>query len=265
MTTTVRPEADRPLAHAALIPPLDERAGSYRLRFARTENDLEECRRVRFRVFNLELGEGFDTAYETGLDEDEFDLQCQHLMVEHIGLGETIGTYRMQVSEVAMAGMGFYAASEFDLSMLPADLMDDSIELGRACIAKEHRDHKVLFLLWRGLAAYATHTGRRRMFGCSSLTSQDEAEGLRFFEQLRREGHVHPTLHLDPLDAYACKAETFEGPEVSTPKLFKTYLRHGAKILGPPAIDRAFGTIDYLTLLEVTEEQLQFFGGTRRS
>jgi putative hemolysin len=265
VTTTVRPEADRPLAHAALIPPLDERSGSYRLRFARTENDLEEVRRVRFRVFNLELGEGFESAYETGLDKDEYDQQCQHLMVEHIGLGETIGTYRMQVADAAKAGMGFYAAGEFDLSMLPKSLIHDSIELGRACIVKEHRDHKVLFLLWRGLSAYALHTGRRKLFGCSSLTSQDMSEGLRLYEQLIQEGHIHPTLRLDPHESHRCKAESLTGPRVKTPKLFKTYLRHGAKILGPPAIDREFRTIDYLTLVEVTEEQLAFFTGKRGS
>jgi putative hemolysin len=34
------------------------------------------------------------------------------------------------------------------------------------------------------------------------------------------------------------------------PKLLKTYLAIGARIGGPPAWDREFGTIDFLTLMD---------------
>jgi putative hemolysin len=35
------------------------------------------------------------------------------------------------------------------------------------------------------------------------------------------------------------------------PKLLRTYLAVGAKICGPPAIDREFKTIDFLTLVDL--------------
>jgi putative hemolysin len=35
------------------------------------------------------------------------------------------------------------------------------------------------------------------------------------------------------------------------PKLLRTYLAIGAKICGPPAIDREFRTIDFLTFLDL--------------
>ena len=35
------------------------------------------------------------------------------------------------------------------------------------------------------------------------------------------------------------------------PKLLRAYLTIGAKICGPPAIDREFHTIDFLTLLDL--------------
>jgi putative hemolysin len=35
------------------------------------------------------------------------------------------------------------------------------------------------------------------------------------------------------------------------PKLLRTYLAIGARIAAPPAWDRAFGTIDFLTLLDL--------------
>jgi putative hemolysin len=37
----------------------------------------------------------------------------------------------------------------------------------------------------------------------------------------------------------------------SSSKLLRAYLVIGAKICGPPAIDREFGTIDFLTLLDL--------------
>lgn len=37
------------------------------------------------------------------------------------------------------------------------------------------------------------------------------------------------------------------------PALFQSYLNLGAKVLGPPAIDRQFKTIDWLVMLDVRE------------
>jgi putative hemolysin len=51
------------------------------------------------------------------------------------------------------------------------------LELGRACVQREHRDSMVLMLLWKGIFRYACETGTRYLVGCSSLTSQDPAEG----------------------------------------------------------------------------------------
>lgn len=264
MSTTADPhppEADRPLAHPHLIPPLDLVLGNYRVSFARTRGELDAVRRLRFEVFNLELGEGFQESFATGRDEDRFDDQCQHLVVTFGESREVVGTYRMQIAESALAGEGFYSDGEFTLEDLPDDVLAESVELGRACIASAHRSRSVLFLLWRGLWAYVAHTGKKRCFGCSSLTSQDMAEGLRFHRQLTDAGQVHPTLRVQPRPAHECRADDIEGPEIKTPKLFKTYLRHGARVLGPPAIDREFGTIDWLIMLEVNEEHGRVFGG----
>ena len=42
-----------------------------------------------------------------------------------------------------------------------------------------------------------------------------------------------------------------EMPEMRAPKLLRAYLAIGAKICSAPAIDRAFKTIDFLTLLDL--------------
>lgn len=158
----------------------------------------------------------------------------------------------MQLPEVALAGAGLYSATEFDLSSLSSELLASSVELGRACVARAHRNGKLLFLLWRGLAAYLLWNKRRHFFGCSSLTSQDPMDGLWFTRYLREHGHLHPELSVLPLPGFECIAHgdvDLHGP-IEVPKLFGIYLRYGAKLLGPPAIDRRFKTIDYFTLLD---------------
>ena len=210
---------------------------------------------MRYEVFNLELGEGLSESEATGIDSDPFDEQCNHLLVIEEATGNIVGTYRMQTVEMARAGAGFYSESEFDLSGLPDELVEQAIELGRACVAKAHRNKIVLFLLWRGLMAYVLWNRKRYLFGCSSLTSQDPNEGYWAFETLERDGHVEHEWLCRPVTAYTCDAPGYVSTPAaySFPSLFSTYLRHGARICSPPALDRFFGTIDFLTLLDETK------------
>ncbi|MDX1384770.1 MAG: GNAT family N-acyltransferase [Thermoanaerobaculia bacterium] len=228
--------------------------GRYRVRFARTEEELDAILRLRFEVFNLEMGEGLEDSFETERDWDRFDSWCHHLLVEEAASDRVIGTYRMQTPEMAAAAGGFYSSGEFQVDQLPDVVLRSSVEVGRACIAREHRSRTVLFLLWMGLAAYMRAQSKRYLFGCCSLSSQDREEGLRLYRQLVAAGHLHPSCRVEPRPGFACGAAPAAGPvgeTVEVPQLFATYLRYGAKILGPPAIDREFKTIDYFVLLDV--------------
>ena len=229
-------------------------AGRYRLRFARTAEDLDQILRLRFAVFNLELGEGLDLAYVSGKDEDEFDARFHHLMIESRENGEVVGTYRMQTAAMAGANGGFYSADEFDLSGVPAAVLARSVELGRACVAREHRNGRVLQLLWRGLAAYLMWNRLTCLFGCCSLTSQDPRLGRVVLARLTRDGLMDDLVRITPLPHTACDGgeETGPEPEPHIPALFQSYLNLGARVWGPPAIDRAFKTIDFIVGLDVT-------------
>lgn len=230
--------------------------GPYVVRFARDEADLEAVLRLRYRVFNLEMGEGLEASRATGLDRDEFDAVCHHLMVTDTLRNEIVGTYRLQTFEMAESHRGFYSQQEFDLGDLPREVLAGSVELGRACIAASHRNRQVLFLLWKGLALYLTRNRKRYLFGCSSLTSQDPAEGGRMLAFLRDRGHLHPTFVVPPRPGFECHCEVpvrVDPAAVEVPKLFKSYLRYGARICGPPAIDRAFKTLDFFMLLDLED------------
>ncbi len=271
------------------LPPVSSRihaeVGHYRVRLADTAEDRDAACRLRFRVFNIELGEGLETSYRTGLDTDQFDLVCEHLLVED--KQETnpsrriVGTYRMQSGATAERNLGYYSEQEF--SFAPYEpLRPGILELGRAAIDREHRTSEVLTLLWRGIAQYANDMGLRYLLGCSSINSNDPAEGWQMYRQLEHY-RVSPEFETMPTAKYACPIDwsksdnAQEGahaqpspcqpdpcPDQSAlsspaltpappkvPKLLRTYLAIGARIGGPPAWDREFGTIDFFTFLDL--------------
>ncbi len=226
----------------------------YEVRFVQNAAELDAVLKLRFTVFNLELGEGLEESYRTQRDQDEFDLSCHHLIVIDKKNAEVIGTYRMQTYEMAAAANGFYSAAEFDLTRLPEEVIKNSVEVGRACIAAPHRNGRVLFLLWRGLAVYMMLTKKRYLFGCCSLTSQNPEEGRQVMDYLQANGHVHPELQIFPQPDFVCYADDLvvqKNLSVKIPRLFRIYLEYGAKVCGPPAIDRRFKTIDYLVVLDI--------------
>lgn len=272
------PITDSAFAAGAIVPPEAEPAsrihadvGRYRLRLAETAEDREAACRLRFKVFNIELGEGLESSYNTGLDVDRFDAVCEHLLVEDKSSRRVVGTYRMQSGETAAQRLGYYSEQEFCLK--PYELLRAGIlELGRASIDREHRTPEVLMLLWRGIAQYATDMGLRYLLGCSSLNSNNPAEGWQMYRQLEN-FRVPREFETAPTAAYACPVEFQDADaqptacqtdrlipnsshatpamQVKVPKLLKTYLAIGARIAAPPAWDREFRTIDFLTLLDL--------------
>jgi len=223
--------------------------GHYAVRLAETDEDRATLYRLRFVVFNLEMSEGLDNAFQTGEDRDEFDACCDHLMVEDLRDGQVVGTYRLQSGPMAAQNLGYYSAQEFDFSPYE-NVRGQLLELGRACVHREHRSMEVLTLLWRGIAQYALHRDLRYLIGCSSLNTQDTTLGAAMYRSLRR-ALVEPSLRTLPLTACAFPLVENFGPAPKPPKLLQAYLAVGAKICGPPAIDRQFGTIDFLTLLDL--------------
>jgi putative hemolysin len=226
----------------------------YEVQFAQNEDDLSAAQRLRYEVFNVELGEGLKASGETRRDEDIYDDQCDHLLVIFRQTGAVIGTYRMQTFFNARRNNGLYTAKEFNLSTLPDQLLQSSVEVGRACISAEHRNGRVLFLLWRGLAKYMMRNEKRYLFGCCSLTSQSPQEAWNVMKYLEMHHHVHDKFLLDTTANFECpkkEPESEKVDQISLPQLFRLYMDLGAKVCSHPAMDREFKTIDYLVLLDV--------------
>jgi len=217
---------------------------------AESLEDLIDCQRLRYLVFNCELGEGLDSSARVGLDRDRYDFICDHLMVRNISTGQLVGTYRMQSGFRAKGNLGYYSEQFFDFAPYEG-LRAEVLELGRACVHTEYRNSSVLHMLWKGIARYATSCGARYLLGCSSVTSQDENEGMALYELLREKHLIEPAFRTKPRPDFTCHAINASTSAPATPRLFRAYLDVSARLCGPPAIDREFKTIDFLTLIDL--------------
>lgn len=228
----------------------------YIVKLAEDLIEVDEVLKLRFEVFNLELKEGLDTSFSTLRDEDEFDRQCNHLLVIERATNNIVGTYRLQTLETARKGLGFYSSGEFNLNKLGRRVIRKAVEVGRACIHKDHRNSRALFLLWKGIAQYIFYTQKRYLFGCCSISSQDPIIGKTFMNYLERNNHVHKKIFTVPVNGLECYPEDLKvayKEKVEMPTLMDMYLRYGAKVCGPPAIDRAFKTIDFFVVLDIND------------
>ena len=78
------------------------------------------------------------------------------------------------------------------------------VELGRACVHRQHRNLFVLGLLWKGIADYTRARGGRYLLGCSSLTAQDPTIGASAFTELCRHHLAAPGWRTTPLPSHEC-------------------------------------------------------------
>lgn len=218
--------------------------------FARTEAEVEEAQRIRFKVFAEEMGAELPSAAE-GLDRDRFDAFCEHLLVRDSENSKVVGTYRIMPPEQAVAAGGYYSETEFNISRLE-HLRGTMIEVGRSCVHPDYRDGGTITQLWSGLADYIGKSKHEYLIGCASISMGDGGHyAASVFNKLYKlhaapaEYRVFPHC---PLPLHALN----QNLDVIIPPLIKGYLRLGAYIGGEPAWDPDFNCADLFILLPVS-------------
>lgn len=234
--------------------------GHFIVKTADNGAELEECLKLRFDVFHKEF---MNKKRTYGVDIDKLDYACDHLVIYDKRLQKTIGTYRLNSSLYTDV---FYSAGEFEMGKL-VELEGNKLELGRACIDRDHRTGVVIALLWRGIAEYIQRTGTKFLFGCGSIKTMEPLEIGRLTKYFIETGALTfefgtcptkkfkvKTLNrsLEYLDSNPFEYRPGEIAEM-IPPLFQSYLKMGAKLCGEPAIDREFHCIDFLTLVKIDE------------
>jgi putative hemolysin len=228
----------------------------FQVKIATDPGEIELAQQLRFQVFNLELDKGLRSSYQNGLDIDEFDRYCDHLIVRDLNSGDVVGTYRLMRGAQARAHIGFYSEKEFDLSRIRR-LDGELLELGRSCARKDFRDRALIPLMWEAIAEQVRKYQVRYLFGCGSLYTTDSAEVNAMFSLLKRKYYAPDSCRVFPVDQCrfnGLKEDVSIADEQALfqklPSLIKGYLRIGALVCGPPALDAEFGTADFFLLLD---------------
>ena len=217
------------------------------LSMASTPEELREVQRLRYKVFIETMGLS-SLVREDGLDSDEFDEHCDHLIVRDANTLKVVGTYRLLSASRARKIGRVYSEGEFDLGRLN-NLRGRMVEAGRACIHPDYRGGSVIMLLWSGLAEYMRRENCDYLAGCASISLADGGHNaVAVFQSLIGQ-HLAPSEYrVTPhLPFPFSKLEAAQKPQV--PPLLKGYLRSGAWICGEPAWDPDFESADLFLLL----------------
>jgi putative hemolysin len=251
----------------------------YRVKLADTEAERAGAQRLRYRVFVEEMGAVATPEQRAARREwDAFDPFFDHLILldETAGIADpmdrVVGVYRLMRDTAAAEGPGFYGAAEYDLAPIAASGRR-SVELGRSCVAREHRGGPAMHLLWNGLAEYVLDRDIEILFGVASFPGTDPApvaEALAFLH------HFHlapPDLRVRARPAHFLGMDRMPGEAVDParalrviPALIKAYLRVGGFVGEGAWVDRDFNTIDVCVVMDtgrMTERYHRYFARNR--
>ncbi|WP_161897120.1 GNAT family N-acetyltransferase [Gordonia spumicola] len=230
--------------------------GDYEVTITEDAVDVDAAQRLRFEVFNNEPGYSDSIGdAESGRDADGFDDHCEHLLVRHVPTDALVGCARVLPPPRAIAAGGWYSAGEFDLTELDA-IRGETVEMGRAVVAPDHRSGSVTAMLWAALLGYLEDGGYRYMMGCVSVPLESplgrgrELRGIRDLAREAYRGDWQAFPHI-PVTVDGRTLDELDPPEtLRLPALLKGYTRLGARVCGEPAFDEVFDVGDFLTVLD---------------
>lgn len=250
----------------------------YRVKLAETDEELAGAQRLRYRVFVEEMGADATAEQQARRQEwDAFDPHFDHLVLLTLDpvadpLDRVVGAYRLMQGAVAASAMGYYGAAEYDLSPIITSGRS-AVEVGRSCVAREHRGGAGVHLLWNGLAAYVLERNIELLFGVASFHGTDPvpiAEALAYLHHnylapadLRVRARGEDTLDMDLMPPEAIDATR---AQAAIPPLIKAYLRLGGFVGEGAFVDRKFNTIDVCIVMDtgrMTDRYLQFYRRTQ--
>jgi len=219
----------------------------FSVRLAGSAKEIEQCLRLRYRVFAQEMGASLSSNSE-GLDQDRFDEFCKHLMVFDNESGNVIATTRLLVSEDAKTSGYFYSETEFNLELI-LNQPGRFLEVGRTCIDPVSRKGAVLAILWQGIADFVLQKKVDYLIGCASISlSHGDTYISSIMHILRKKYLSANDLRVNPLIPLRINRELADD-SIALPTLLKGYLRQGAMICGEPHWDAEFNVADVFVLL----------------
>jgi putative hemolysin len=239
--------------------------GRFTVRLAETEEDVAAAQRLRYRVFVEEMG-AHASPEETALrrERDEFDPYFDHLLLidEEAEVDDPLdrvaGVYRLMTGDMARSGIGFYGATEYDLTKI-VHYPRNTLELGRSCVGADYRGGAGMHLLWTGLGQYVAERQVEIMFGVASFHGSDIAPLAQPLAYLHWNHLAPEDLRVRAQEASFQRMDLLSPEQVSKaeamrliPALIKAYIRLGGFVGEGAFIDYDFNTVDVCLLMDTS-------------
>lgn len=214
--------------------------GRYRARLGQTKGDLLAAQGLRHLAFHG----------RAGLDQDQFDALCQHLLVED-DQGRLVACCRLQIFAPHDDLHSSYSAQSYDLSRL-ARFAGPKLELGRFCLQPGSKDPTILRLIWGALTVILDAQAVTLLFGCTSFPGADPALHSGALAALH--GYIAPPEFAPAVRAPdSIRFPVGQGALNGVPPLLRSYLAMGAWVSDHAVIDRNMNTLHVLTALRVAQ------------
>jgi putative hemolysin len=220
--------------------------------------DVRAAQRLRYKCFIEGRGAAVEGQRAEGLEGDDLDTVCDHMLIEDRRTGELACCFRMlplsDGSEIARS----YSARYYDLSALAA-YDKPMVEMGRFCIHPDHRDPDVLRTAWRAMTDYIEERAVGMLFGCSSFHGT-EADGYMDAFALLADRHLAPRRWLPRVKAPKvfdfAKLPKVKRPDMKRamrhmPPLLRTYLTLGGWVSDHAVVDHDLNTLHVFTGVEI--------------
>ncbi|HEY8159463.1 MAG TPA: GNAT family N-acetyltransferase [Methylobacter sp.] len=221
-----------------------------------SEKLIKEAQSLRFRVFAKEMGAKLKTEAE-GLDYDEVDSYCDHLIV-YDNVNEKIVGYTRLLNQDQAERLGrFYSQSEFNLDQV-LTLPGRFLEIGRTCVDSDYRGSAVLTTLWSALVQYALEGQFNYLIGCASITPGPNGFAINaVYRNIDIKNIAPSSLQVSP-SIRVPSGLRCERDESGIPPLLKAYFRFGAVVCGEPCWDEDFNCMDLFMLLPLDQLQARY-------
>ncbi|WP_174625546.1 GNAT family N-acetyltransferase [Candidatus Methylobacter favarea] len=217
----------------------------------RDEQWVRQAQKLRYRIFAEEMGAKLKTGAE-GLDYDEIDDYCDHLIVFD-DVTRKIAGYTRLLNQFQAWQLGrFYSQTEFNLDRVFA-MPGRFLEIGRTCVDSDFRGSAVLTTLWSGLVKYAQQGRYDYLIGCASISPGPGGFAVDAVYRTIGAKNIAPSsLNVSPKiavpDSLTCQRD-----ESGIPPLLKAYLRFGVQVCGAPFWDKDFNVMDLFILLPLDQ------------
>lgn len=226
------------------------------IKTAETEQELLGVFHLRHNVFYKERK---GVSFESQLSIDEHDIHADHLILIDKNSYQVKGSYRFIPSK--FKGYDYFCNWKyFDIHEFLHKKKRESgfVEMEWACTHKELRSSQAIHCMWLGMARYFREVFSRYMFGQVNVLNIGVEEAACIYNTFMDQGVVDKTSLVVPTKRYTVvgldkKLLNIKPDQKSLAKisrLFKWYLKLGARVHGQPMFDPEFNSYGFFLSID---------------